>query len=100
MPKEKILSLTKEFRNDDIRLHFNRNSNLSLYKLDFYYDYYYSPMLYSLSYIKTFDLHMKLNGFVLQFPSFGNAYELTEIPPNEKISQVFLEYLKWLKILN
>ncbi len=100
LPKEKILSLTKEFRNDDIRLHFNRNSNLSLYKLDFYYDYYYSPMLYSLSYIKTFDLHMKLNGFVLQFPSFGDAYKLKKIPPNEKISQVFLEYSQWLKILN
>ena len=57
-------------------------------------------MLYSLSYIKTFDLHMKLNGFVLQFPSFGNAYKLKEIPPNEKISQVFLEYSQWLKILN
>lgn len=100
LPKEKILSLTKEFRNDDIRLHFNRNSYLSLYKLDFYYDYYYGPMLYSLGDIKTFDLHMKLNGFVLQFPAFGHSYELKEMTPNEKISQVFLEYSQWLKVLN
>lgn len=89
LAKEKVLSLTKEFSNDDIRINFNRNTNLSLYKLDFYYDYYYGPMLYSLGYIKKFDLHSKLNGFVLQFPAFGSYYELKEILPNEKISQVF-----------
>ena len=42
----------KEFCDDDNRFNFKRSSNLSLYKLDWYYDYYYGTMLPSTGYIK------------------------------------------------
>lgn len=100
VPIETALTIMKEFCDKDSRFNFNHNSNLSLYKLDWYYDYYYGTMLPSTAYIKKFFLHTKLNGFVLQFPVFDKPYEFEEIKPNEKISQVFLESSHWLKILN
>ncbi len=94
------LTIMKRFCDNDSRFKYNRNSNLNLYKLNWYYDYYYGPMLPSTAYIKKFFLHTKLNGFVVQFPLFNKPYEFEEIQPNEKVSQVFLEYSHWLKILN
>lgn len=100
VPIDTALTIMKRFCDNDSRFKYNRNSNLNLYKLNWYYDYYYGPMLPSTAYIKKFFLHTKLNGFVVQFPLFNRPYEFEEIQPNEKVSQVFLEYSHWLKILN
>ncbi len=100
VPIDSALTIMKRFCDNDSRFKYNRNSNLNLYKLNWYYDYYYGPMLPSTAYIKKFFLHTKLNGFVVQFPLFNKPYEFEEIQPNEKVSQVFLEYSHWLKILN
>ncbi len=100
VPIDSALTIMKRFCDNDSRFKYNRNSNLNLYKLNWYYDYYYGPMLPSTGYIKKFFLHTKLNGFVVQFPLFNKPYEFEEIQPNEKVSQVFLEYSHWLKILN
>lgn len=100
VPIDTALTIMKRFCDNDSRFKYNRNSNLNLYKLNWYYDYYYGPMLPSTAYIKKFFLHTKLNGFVVQFPLFNKPYEFEEIQPNEKVSQVFLEYSHWLKILN
>lgn len=100
LPIESVLTTMNEFCDNDNRFNFNRNSNLNLYKLDWYYDYYYGTMLPSTSYIKKFFLHTKLNGFVVQFPRFDTPYKFEKIKPNEKISQVFLESSHWLKIMN
>ncbi len=100
VPIDSALTIMQRFCDNDNRFKYNRNSNLNLYKLNWYYDYYYGPMLPSTAYIKKFFLHTKLNGFVVQFPLFNKPYEFEEIQPNEKVSQVFLEYSHWLKILN
>ncbi len=100
LPSESVNTIMKDFCEDDNRFKFRRNTNFNLYKLDWYYDYYYGTMLPSTGYIKKFFLHPKLNGFVVQFPSFDNPYKFEEIKPNEKISQVFLESSHWLKIMN
>jgi uridine kinase len=82
-------------------LKYRRVSNVNFYKLDGYYDYFYGPMLPTTGLINNFKLiKRQRHGFVLQMPSPQNAYELAEITPNTKISEVFAESNEWARILN
>lgn len=99
LPIETAMTIMKRFGADE-PFRYNYNSNVSLYKLDWYYDYFYGPMLPSTGYVKDIVLHKKLNGFVIQFPAFDKPYELDEIKSNDKISKIFIESSQWLKILN
>ncbi|MFW5686561.1 MAG: nucleoside kinase, partial [Halanaerobium sp.] len=44
-----------------------------LYELDGYYDYFYYNMVPSTSYLREFDLHLRIPGFVLLFPKFFSS---------------------------
>jgi uridine kinase len=80
-------------------LKYRRTSNVNFYKLDWFYDYFYGQMLPSTGYLKSFKLIKKSKGFMLQFPSAANDYEIAEMSPNNKISEVFEESNEWAHIL-
>ncbi|MDR2648927.1 MAG: nucleoside kinase [Clostridiales bacterium] len=101
LPVEKAIEKAEEFGMHDkvSLLKYRRTSNVNLYKLDWFYDYFYGQMLPSAGYIKSFKLEKRNKGFILRFPSANNDYQLTEVTPHNKISEVFAESNWWARVL-
>jgi len=71
----------------------------TLYELDGYYDYFYYNMVPSTSYLKEFDLHLRIPGFVLLFPKFFSSKKVPKFIEQPKLANIFLEYERLGKIL-
>jgi len=80
-------------------LKYRRTSSVNFYKLDGIYDYFYGQMVPNTGLLKSFKLSKRSNGFMLQFPAASNDYEIAELMPNTKISEVFNESNQWARIL-
>ena len=101
VPVEEAMSLAKKFglKDKEKTLKYRRTSNVSLHKLDWFYGYFYDPMVPRTGGLEVFKLKLEGKGFILQFPNSENPSELREIKPLKKISKVFLESSQWAKIL-
>ena len=90
--------LQKEYSKVNL-LHYNTNSNITLYKLGGLYDYFFSLMPVSTGVLKDFDFKWLNNrGFVLLFPTIY----IDGIKPYEHhpmLFEVFNEYQKWADIM-
>ena len=62
-------------------------------------DYYYGNLLPSTGYIKLFDLVKYYDGLLLRIPSKDNPKILEEVVKQEKMLDVFKEYLNWSWIM-
>ncbi|TDP26864.1 nucleoside kinase [Halanaerobium congolense] len=101
LKKEKVLEIIVQencaFRRE--LLEQQDKDYYTLYELDGYYDYFYYNMVPSTSYLKKFDLHLRIPGFVLLFPKFFTNKELPKFKEQPKLANVFLEYERLGKIL-
>ena len=99
---EEAVILFNEFGlHDKIKnLNFRRTSNVSIYKMDWFYNYFYGELVPNTSYLKLFALQKQGQGFILQFEDPNNPENLREVTYLKKMTQVFLETSKWGKILN
>ena len=70
-----------------------------LYELDGYYDYFYYNMVPSTSYLREFDLHLRIPGFVLLFPKFFANKKVPKFIEQPKLANIFLEYERLGNIL-
>ena len=70
-----------------------------LYELDGYYDYFYYNMVPSTSYLKEFDLHLRIPGFVLLFPKFFSSKKVPKFKEQPKLANIFLEHERLGRIL-
>jgi len=101
---EESLKLAEQFGlYDKIKtMNYRRTSNVNLYKLDWFYDYFYGQMAFSTGRTPHFTLVKEGNGFMLCFPAVKNGEEI-RIGHDEngykKITNVFKESGKWAKIL-
>jgi len=73
--------------------------NVTMYRCGDIYDYFYGYMAPHTGYIKSFRLVPKAPGFILQFPEKGKGFELPDYVEQPKLFSVFMEYKKWLRIL-
>ena len=64
----------------------------TLYELEGYFDYFYYNMVPSTSYLKEFDLHLRIPGFVLLFPKFFSNKKVPKFKEQPKLANIFLEY--------
>ncbi len=86
--------------NDKVRL---LETSGSLYT--YYYtlgdtvDYYYGNLLPSTGYIKLFDIVKYYDGLLLRIPNKENPDVLEEVVKQEKMLDVFKEYLNWSYIM-
>lgn len=81
-------------------LKYISNSYVNLYRLDEYYDYFFSEMAYSTRQITDFTLtYMKDNGFVLSYPSIYNPECTLEYYHRKMVFDTFLDYTKWGRIV-
>lgn len=62
---------------------YRRSSNVNIYSLDGYLDYFYGYMVAHTGYLKYFDLQLYDDGFVLMFPN-ENTKEVAEFKPSVK----------------
>lgn len=69
------------------------------YKLGDTIDYYYGNLLPSTGHIKLFDVVKYYDGLLLRIPSKTNPNVLEEVIKQEKMLEVFKEYLNWGYIL-
>jgi len=70
------------------------------YTLGEYIDYYYGSLLPRTGDIKLFDLVNYYNGLLLRIPSRENPNVLEEVVKQEKMLDVFKEYLRWNDIMD
>lgn len=101
MSVEEAINISKKFAlKDKIQcLKYRRTSNVSFYKLDWFYNYFYGQLVPSTGYLKVFKLKKESKGFVIQFPNPEEPDKLREIKPLKKISKIFLESSQWGRIL-
>lgn len=78
---------------------YRRSSNVNLYELDGFYDYFYGYMPPSTGYVKEFELMLYENGFLIRFPNRKNPKEILPFHDPEKISGVFMEQMKWCSLM-
>ncbi len=63
-------------------------------------DYYYGSLLPSTGYVKQFDVVKYYDGVLLRIPNRENPLVLEEMVKQEKMLDVFKEYLHWLDIMD
>lgn len=77
------------------------NTFINLYRLDDYYDYFFSNMPYSTKVLDDFKLtYINKSGFVLSYPSVENPKYTKDYSHHEKLFNAFLEYTNMGKILD
>lgn len=74
-------------------------SEVNVYMLDGYEDYYYGYMTPTTGYIKYFDLYAYDEGFAIQFPSTSEPDVVPEFKPQHKVFNVLKDSSKWSEIL-
>ncbi len=94
LKKEKVLEIIKNencsFKSQLVEQ--QQKDYYTLYELDGYYDYFYYNMVPSTSYLREFDLHLRIPGFVLLFPKFFSDKKVPKFIEQPKLANIFLEY--------
>lgn len=78
---------------------FRRASNVNLYELEGFYDYFYGYMPLSTGVLKVFALELYGNGFLIRFPNPEKPEELLPLEVPKKIGSVFLEQMEWSRLM-
>ena len=78
---------------------YRKASNINMYCLEGFYDYFYGYMLPRTGYLKAFDLALYERGFLLIFPDKNNPGAFLDYHNRNKISQVFMEQLDWSRLM-
>ncbi len=87
---------TREGMDDKVRLlRYRRSSEVNVYKLDGFSDYYYGYMLPNTSYVKWFKVEKYHDGLLLNLPTRKNPDSITESAPREKIFAEMVRASKW-----
>lgn len=99
--REEAIEKVREFGMEDkARLfRFRRCSNINLYEIDGFYDYFYGYMTPSTGYLKQFQLMLYENGFLIRFPDKKNPKEILKFNDPAKVSGVFMEQMKWCSLM-
>lgn len=79
---------------------FRKKKTVKIYEADGHFDYFYGYMPPSTGYLKWFELKRYENGFVLLLPKVSDGCVVVpEFKPLPKLSSIFLEYSRWLEIM-
>ncbi len=76
---------------------FRRTSQVNVYEIDGYYDYYYGYMLPNASYVKYFDFIQYGAGFMLVLPSKNEPTVVKPFEERKMLYDTFMETGRWCK---
>ncbi len=79
---------------------FRRASNVNVYSLKNFQDYFYGYMLPSTKYIKHFKLYKYADGFAIQLPTKDNPNGLKPFEPQHKLFHILNESGDWSRMMN
>ena len=74
---------------------YRRSSNINVYCLGDYYDYYYGYMLPNTGYIKWFDLFPYEDGMILLLPESEEPEKMPEFVPRQKLFRTLKRTCEW-----
>lgn len=74
---------------------YRRSSNINVYCMGDYYDYFYGYMMPSTGYIRQFDLFAYEDGMILMLPEKEDPDVLPEFKPRKKLFQTLLATGEW-----
>lgn len=96
-PAEEAVALFRELgMKDKVSLfRYRRSSNINVYCLGDYYDYYYGYMLPSTGYIRCFDLFPYEEGMILLLPEKEDPEKLPAFVPKKKLFQTLMMTSDW-----
>lgn len=96
-PAEEAVALFKELgMKDKVSLfRYRRSSNINVYCLGDYYDYYYGYMLPSTGYIRCFNLFPYEEGMILLLPEKEDPEKLPAFVPKKKLFQTLMMTCDW-----
>ncbi len=96
-PAEEAVALFRELgMKDKVSLfRYRRSSNINVYCLGDYYDYYYGYMLPSTGYIRCFDLFPYEDGMILLLPEKEDPEKLPTFVPKKKLFQTLMMTSDW-----
>lgn len=78
---------------------YRRSSQVNVYSIDGFEDYYYGYMVPSTGYIKHFELYLYDEGYVIQFPVKEEPNKVPLFTPQHKLFSVLKETTKWSEML-
>ena len=78
---------------------YRRSSQVNVYSIDGFEDYYYGYMVPSTGYIKHFELYLYDDGYVIQFPVKEEPNKVPLFTPQHKLFSVLKETTKWSEML-
>ena len=78
---------------------YRRSSNINVYCMGDYYDYFYGYMMPSTGYIRQFDLFAYEEGMILMLPEKEDPDVLPEFQPRKKLFQTLLATGEWSRDL-
>ena len=96
-PAEEAVALFRELgMKDKVSLfRYRRSSNINVYCMGDYYDYYYGYMLPSTGYIRCFDLFPYEDGMILLLPEKEDPEKLPTFVPKKKLFQTLMMTSDW-----
>lgn len=74
---------------------YRRSSNINVYCLGDYYDYYYGYMLPNTGYVKYFDLFPYEDGMILLLPEIEEPEKVPEFVPKKKLFHTLMTTGEW-----
>lgn len=80
-------------------LRFRSASSVGLYEIEGLYDYFYGYMPMSTAGLDVFSLMAYENGFLIRMPDGNNISEVAPLSDVSKISNVFMEQMKWCQLV-
>ncbi len=102
LPKSQAMQLFESAEMvDKVKLiKYRKKKTVKVYEADGHFDYFYGYMPPSTGYLRWFELVKYEQGFVLLLPKIqGMDIYVPEFKPLPKLSNVFLEYSRWLEIM-
>lgn len=100
--KEQAIKIFEKYRmKDKVRLLKSIDlKDVTLYKLDDRYDYFYGTMGYVTGLVKLFDLLYYKPGFILRYPTDKKPNVLPKFIEHKKLFKIFRETERWGNILD
>ena len=101
-PAEEAVALFRELgMKDRVSLfRYRRSSNINVYCLGDYYDYYYGYMLPSTGYVKYFQVFAYEDGLMLLLPDPKSPEKLPSMEPRKKLFQTLKQSDDWGNMVN
>lgn len=96
-PLDEALDLFKkqEMSDKEKLFRYRMNSQVNIYEIEGYYDYYYGYMMPNAGYVKWFDIINYEGGFMLLLPTKGNPKEIAPFREQKKLFTTLRESEKW-----